>query len=422
MAFDGTTMTESESGCRLRILAIHRYYWPDTPPYASMLRSIVARWAGEGHRVEVLSTQPSYKPGAGIPRQPAVEQLDRVRVCRLSLPMEAGRPIIRIFNLVLFSLAILRYALIRGKFDVIMASTAPPVFIGAAARLAARLTGAKFIYHCMDIHPEIGRISGEFSNPLLFSGLQRIDAKSCRVAARVVVLSRDMAEVIRTRKHCRDAKVEIINNFNLPSFESVGQGEVPAELTKDDGVFRLLFAGNLGRFQGLETVIDAMHYLSDLPNVELVFMGEGKAVDSLRQRAADLHGGKVKFFPHQPVDFARAVIRSADLCLVSLMPGIFRYAFPSKTMAYLGEGRPLLVSVEPESELAEFVRNNQIGVTVIPGDVIGIADTIRALVGDIPGQREMVVRARAAGDAYFSEPVVLDRWSKLMEIIAGEVK
>jgi len=421
MAFDSTTMTETRSGRRLRILAIHRYYWPDTPPYASMLRAIVARWAGEGHQVDVLSAQPSYKPDAGIPSQPAVEQLDNVRVCRLSLPLEAGRPLIRVFNLMLFTLAILRYALMQGKFDVIMASTAPPVFIGAAARLAARFTGAKFIYHCMDIYPEIGRISGEFSNPLLFSALQRIDAKSCRVATRVVVLSRDMARVIRKRKQCRDAKVEIINNFNLPSFESNKQGDVPAELKKKDGVFRLLFAGNLGRFQGLETIIDAMHYLSDLPKIELVLMGEGKAVDSLRQRAGDLYGNQVKFFPHQPVDLARVVIRSADLCLVSLIPGIYKYAFPSKTMAYLAEGRPLLVSVEPGSDLADFVRNEQIGVTVVPGDVRETVDVIRELVGDISRQREMSVRARAASEAYFSESVVLDRWSKLMEIVAGEV-
>jgi glycosyltransferase involved in cell wall biosynthesis len=386
-----------------------------------MLRSIVARWACEGHRVEVLSTQPSYKPGAGIPRQPSVEQLDKVRVRRLSLPMEAGRPLIRAFNLMLFSVAILRYALMRGKFDVIMASTAPPVFIGAAARLAARLTGARFIYHCMDIHPEIGRISGEFSNPLLFSALQRIDAKSCRVAARVVVLSRDMAKVIRKRKHCRDARVEIINNFNLPSFESVEQGEIPVELTKDDRQFRLLFAGNLGRFQGLETVIDAMRYLSDLQNVELVFMGEGKSVDSLRRQAGDLNGNQVKFFPHQPVDLARAVIQSADLCLVSLTPGIYQYAFPSKTMTYLGEGRPLLVSVESESELADFVRHEQIGITVAPGDAAGMADAIRRLIGDVSRKREMAARARAAGEAYFAESVVLNHWSELMESIAGEV-
>ncbi len=421
MVFDGTTMTESRSSRRLRILAIHRYYWPDTPPYASILRSIAARWASESHCVEVLSTQPSYKPSAGIPRQPSVEQLDNVRVNRLSLPMERGRPIVRIVNVIRFSLEILKHALLWGKYDVIMASTAPPVFIGAAARMAAKLSGAKFIYHCMDIHPEIGRISGEFSNPLLFSALQRIDAKSCRSAARVVVLSRDMAKVISTRKHCQGVKVEVINNFNFPSFESVKKTEIPAELRKDDGVFRLLFAGNIGRFQGLESVIEAIHNLTNVPNVELVFMGEGKSADSLQKYAGNLYGNQVKFFPHQPIDVARKVIRSADLCLVSLTPGIYQYAFPSKTMTYLGEGRPLLVSAELESELSDFVRREQIGITVSPGDVDGLVSEIRALIGNVSRQREMAIRAQAAGKKFFTESVVLDHWSELINDIAREV-
>ena len=420
MVCDDTIMTEAKPSRRLRILAIHRYYWPDTPPYASMLRAIVARWGDDGHCVEVLSTQPSYKPAAGIPQQPVVEMLDKVRVRRLSLPAEAGRPFVRILNLVIFSFAILRHALMREKFDVIIASTAPPVFIGAAARLAAKLSGAKFIYHCMDIHPEIGRISGEFSNPLLFTALQEIDAKNCRLATRVVVLSRDMERVIKNRKRCQDVKVEIINNFNLPSFDSIDKGKMPTGLAKSDGVFRLLFAGNIGRFQGLETVIDAMHNLSDLPNIELIFMGEGKAVDNLRQRAGPLEGNKVKFFPHQSINYARMVIRSADLCVVSLTPGIYQYAFPSKTMTYLGEGRPLLVSVEPESELADFVRHEQVGITVAPEDADGMAEEIRKLIGDIPRQREMAMRAQAAGEAYFTKSVVLGRWSELMKDIAGE--
>ena len=47
---------------RLRLLLVHRYFWPDTPPYAVMLRAIAAHWAAAGHRVEVLAGQPSYKP------------------------------------------------------------------------------------------------------------------------------------------------------------------------------------------------------------------------------------------------------------------------------------------------------------------------------------------------------------------------
>ena len=53
---------------KMRIVAIHRYYWPDRAPYASILRRIVNRWTEEGHEVTVLSAQPTY--GAGADKQP----------------------------------------------------------------------------------------------------------------------------------------------------------------------------------------------------------------------------------------------------------------------------------------------------------------------------------------------------------------
>ena len=53
----------------MRILIVYRYFWPDTPPYATMLRDI-SRWLAEaGHDVEILTAQPSYKPEVGIDHQ-----------------------------------------------------------------------------------------------------------------------------------------------------------------------------------------------------------------------------------------------------------------------------------------------------------------------------------------------------------------
>ncbi|MBK1699825.1 hypothetical protein CKO41_12670 [Thiococcus pfennigii] len=406
----------------LRVLAIHRYYWPDSPPYASMLRAIVARWGADGHRVHVLSTQPSYKIGAGLACQPDEELLDGALVRRIDLPSEHGRPLTRLLNVARFAWAIVRQARRTGPYDVIMASTMPPVLTGAAARLAARLTGASFIYHCMDIHPEIGRLSGEFRHPFLFRVLQRIDAATCNGAARVIVLSRDMAGALNNRPSRRGVDVRVINNFNLPSFSDVGDVDPPGEMAKPAGCFRLLFAGNIGRFQGLESLVDAMHRLTGRPEIELAFLGEGRALEGIKSRAGGLLGRQIKFFPHQSVEIARAVIRTADACVVTLVPEIIRYAYPSKTMTYLGEGRPLLVCVEAESELAEFVKREGVGLTVEPNDISALADAIVSLADDSRRLSDMAGRATQVGNEYFAQEHVLSIWSRLLEEIGAERK
>ncbi|MCF8095729.1 MAG: glycosyltransferase family 4 protein [Desulfobacteraceae bacterium] len=415
-------MTSAHDPQKLRILAIHRYYWPDTPPYASILRTIVSHWASEGHSVDVLSSQPSYKKDARIEKQPVEQVLDGVRVKRLDLPSEHGRPLTRLINAARFAWSIIFQACKNGPYDFIMSSTAPPVVFGSTACAAARLTGARFIYHCMDIHPEIGRISGEFRNPAVFSLLRRIDTVTCNSAYRVVVLSRNMKEAILRRPAATDSNISVINNFNLPSFSQDKNVALPEGLQKPEARFRLLFAGNIGRFQGLEAVVEAMHKIASKSDVELVFLGEGRAVKLLKSLAGPLLQDRIKFFSHQPIDITRRVIQTADLCLVTLTPGIYQFAFPSKTMTCLGEGRPLLVSVEPDSELADFVRQEKVGIAVSPNNPEELADAVVELVNDRKRLQEMALRARDTEKKYFDQEKILNKWSNLINEVAEKAR
>src|SRR5699024_6155739 len=102
---------------------------------------------------------------------------------------------------------------------VVMCSTSPPVMLAAAVSLAARLKGARFIYHCMDIHPEIGALSGEFRNPLVFRILQAVDRATCRRSAAVVVLSGDMRNALLERDSRLADRIVVLNNFDLPDFD-----------------------------------------------------------------------------------------------------------------------------------------------------------------------------------------------------------
>lgn len=394
----------------MRILLIHRYFWPDTPPYASMLRAIARQLVADGHEVEVLTSQPSYKSDHSIPQQPSLESLDGFTIRRLALLPERGKHIVwRLLNTLYFPLRIVLHCLMHKHYGAIMASTAPPVLTGFAAALSARLTNAHFIYHCMDIHPEIGRISGEFRNPTLFRTLQRMDEWSCRQAARVVVLSDDMAAALRQRPEAGIPNILVINNFSLPTFDHKSEQE--SVLEKSPEICRILFAGNIGRFQGLEAFIDAMAHLAHRKDVELVFLGEGSALPGLQKRAAT--DNRIKFVPHQAINIAKAWMRSADLGIVSLSPGIYRYAFPSKTMTYLEEGLPLLTAVEQDSELARFVTNHQIGIVVTPNDPGRMAAEIEKLLDNPDHVALMRQQASKAADESFSQHAILPRWSAL---------
>ena len=395
----------------MKVLAIHRFYWPDTPPYASMLRVIVRQWINDGHEVDVLSSQPSYKAGVKNQKQPAREVVDGAQVARLNLPSETGRPLVRILNALRLGVGVFWQAVIRKRYDVVMISTSPPVLGGWFTALVARLTGARFIYHCMDIHPEIGRISGEFRNPGVFSLLSRIDRWTCAQARPVVVLSEDMADTLIARKAEAPPETLVINNFSLPSEDSASD-ELPFPWS--DEQFVLLFAGNIGRFQGLDVLFDAMAHLRNRQDIRLVMMGDGTEKERLSRKAEE-SDANVSFVGHQSVEVAKAAMFKASAGFVSLVPELYRYAYPSKTMTYLEQGCPVLVAVETDSCLARDVVRNGAGMAVPSGDVDALVNAISSLADEPESISSMQTNALEFSAKAFATDVVLAKWSSLFK-------
>ena len=401
----------------LRILAIERYFWPDSSAYGAMLRRKAERWVQDGHYVEVLAGQPGYRPELKIPKARKKEMLDGVTIHRISLLTEDSRSSWRrLPNFLIFAARIFTFIVRRRRFDVVMAATFPPVVTGFAAALAARLRGARFIYHCLDIQPEAGRLAGEFRREPVYRLLQRVDSMTCRMAARVVALSRDMQRTLENRPGHGPRAVCVRSTFATPEFDS-------AEPVLDDGLsrilasrgrFRIVFAGNIGRFQGLDGLLDVILEMPATAAVELLFIGVGKARPALEHKAESGGGDTVVFVDHQPVAVANLFIRSADLCVVSLMPGVYRYAFPSKLATYLHEGRPLLVIAERDSSLYRIVLEHDIGLAVDHDDLPMLADRLIALVHSPDRLAQMARNAKMLSRRQYSTETNLDFWSRLI--------
>jgi glycosyltransferase involved in cell wall biosynthesis len=376
-----------------------------------MLRTIVQQWVSDGHDVDVLSSQPSYKAGVHNRRLPPNQVTDGANIIRLNLPTEAGKPIARILNTIRLGAALFWQGVIRQRYDVIMISTSPPVLAGWFAALVAKLTGARFIYHCMDVHPEIGKISGEFRNPHVFSLLSRLDKWTCMQAKPVVVLSHDMANTLNSRNEKEKAETLIINNFSLPS-DVTGSMELPFSWPSER--FILLFAGNIGRFQGLDLLIEAMIHLRHRDDIRLLMMGDGVEKDQLT-RMVEEAGARVSFVGHHSVEVAKFSMKRASVGVVSLMPELYRYAYPSKTMTYLEQGCPVLVTVEPISCLAKDIVDNGAGMAVPNGDLEGLVEAIHSLANNPAQIKLMKKNAFDFASREFSPSVVLSRWSFLLK-------
>jgi glycosyltransferase involved in cell wall biosynthesis len=403
----------------MRVVLIHRYFWPDSAPYAHILRQLALRLGEDGHQVEVLTCRPSYRPPAGPPA-PRRERLgDRVTVRRWPVFPDRRYGAVKVVNLVLFCAWLLATGVRLGRADVVLAASTPPVAVARAASWLARRCRARFVYHKQDIYPEVMVAAGLLQAGRLAGTLRRVDARTERRADRVVVLSRDMAETVRGRG-VRPDRIAVINNFDPWSSDSTEYSPLPDRPgRRSTDPLRVVFAGNLGRFQNLETVLAALTRLATEPLVTTDFFGDGPMRD-LVEREIARHGLNARVHGYRPpAEVARFLRREADLGIVSLLPGMIRAAYPSRTLSYLRHGCPVLALVERESELAGMIVDAGAGVQVDPTDADGLAETLRSLAhrpGDLAGAHH---RAATLYDLFRPERQ-LDRWTELFDRLGGQ--
>ncbi|QFR48900.1 glycosyltransferase family 4 protein [Sulfurimonas lithotrophica] len=309
----------------------------------------------KGNEVNVLSSVPSYKKVDYKKTDKLITKInDSSVIYRIPVLRINNESINKLFNFIWFPVAVFFFLLFSKKYDIVTVSSNPPVILAFFVACATKIRKNKLVYHCMDIHPEIGKISGEFKNKYIFNIFRWMDNFTCKTASNIVVLSTDMKESLSSRDLNIDSKIDIINNYDLSDGEKSKDRYFP-----EDDKKRIVFTGNIGRFQKLEKFIEAIKKHDCLDNVELLFVGEGKYLNKLKELSFGLEC--VKFIPHQQINIARKIIEESSMGIVSLENEVIKYAFPSKTMTYLSEGTPVLVCMEEESELSKFILNNKLG-------------------------------------------------------------
>lgn len=309
--------------------------------------------------------------------------LDGVQVYRCGSKSERGASgLVRSLNAAWY-IGALAARIFRLRPDIVMVSSFPPVVPAWVAALAARRVGARFIYHVQDIHPEASAMIGaRLGRGRLGDILRQMDTATLGRADAVVTLSEDMARTLRAR----GAMIQDLRLIENPPINDPGATAEPdPALRKEPGTIRAIYAGNMGRFQNLPLLAEGVAKLfTTHPNLELCFLGEGAALPDLK---AVWNGHpQVRFFPTVPIAVARTLLAEADIGLVSLQPGMLGVASPSKVQTYAAVGLPMVLLIDPESQLAAQIESRGLGRVARPATADGVAAAVAGLIAE-PGNR-----------------------------------
>ncbi|OGA63634.1 MAG: hypothetical protein A3G81_32950 [Betaproteobacteria bacterium RIFCSPLOWO2_12_FULL_65_14] len=383
---------------RLRVTYFNRSYWPDTGATGQLLTELAEDLTRDHHiDVTVITGYPVAANG-GAPL-PSREVRNGVTIVRASGTTFSPRRFTgRAANYVTYFVSALVAGLRLPRPDVAVALTDPPI-IGLAAVAARPRCG--FVFFCQDIFPEVAGLLEDFHSPLVNAMLERLNRFLLRRARRVVVLGDTMRDRLVTGKGADPARMSVIHNW--ADTEAIVPSPKRNVFSDAHGLadrFVVLHAGNIGMSQNLDVVIDAADHLRSRDDIVFLFIGDGNRKAALEAAAASRGLDRVRFLPFQPRDQLRWTYATADVCLVSLKPGLAGYIVPSKLYPILAAGRPYVAAVEASTEVAAITARHQCGVLVEPGDARALAGAVARLADDAAGRLRLGASAREAAPLF----------------------
>ncbi len=120
----------------------------------------------------------------------------------------------------------------------------------------------------------------------------------------------------------------------------------------------------------------------------------------------------------QPRERLAEVLAAGDLHLVPLRTGLARSSVPSKLYSILAAGRPVLASVDADTEVATTIERAGAGVSVLPEDPDAFCAALDGLLADPDRLDEMGAAGRRFVEGWVSPAAVGAAYERLFAAVA----
>lgn len=364
----------------MKILIITLFYPPEP---LKIFSDLAENLFAIGHDVTVLTTFPNHPKGkvyTGYSNTwPKSDVLNGVRVIRVPFyPNRSRSAIKRTLSYLSFMVMTCLFGpWLIPRSDIIY-SVEPPSS-ALTAWFLSKLWHVPFVYEILDMWPESLRDSGMLTNQKALEFVGWFCRWLYRQAAALRVVSEGQQKNLLI-KGVPQNKV-----FLIPVWidtEYYAPMEFDLELASELGVvgnFNIVYTGNLGTAQGLETVLSAADELRALPEVQFLIFGDGVEGSLLRKKVEQMGLKNIKFMGSYPNSSMKRVCSIADCLLVHLHDKpAFCMAIPHKILSYLACGKPIIAAVKGDG--AEVIYTANAGIICKPNDSAELAQAIRVLL------------------------------------------
>ena len=382
----------------LHVAFFNRAYYPETSATAELLTDLAEELTkNHGFKVSVVCGVSTRTGWRLITHENHNEvSLFRARGTRFPKQFFPGR----LCNYLSYFSSACLAGLQLDKPDLVVALTDPPI-IGLAALVTKKRFGCRLVMAYKDLFPEVARLMENFHSPLLGKCLGQVNAVLIRNADQILALGNDMRDKLINEKQAPAEKTAVIPDY--VDTDQITPSAKPNLFSETHGLsdkFVVMHSGNLGLSQNLEAVVEMASLLRDLPDLRVVFVGQGVKKESLQNLVRAKNLSNILFLPYQPREQLIHSFATADCFVVSLKAGVAGYITPSKLYGILAAGRPYIAAIDDYSDAVRIAKEFQCGLPAIPGNAPDMADKVRQLHANRTLCKTMGENARRASFRY----------------------
>lgn len=389
---------------RPRILMITQWFDPE-PTFKGLL--FAKELKRHGYEVDVVTGFPNY-PGGKLYKGYRIrpfqrEVIDDIRVLRVPLyPSHDGSGFRRALNYISFALSASLAVLLMRRPDVAYVYH-PPATVGLPAMVLKAFKGVPYVYDVQDLWPDTLAATGMINSEPVLKFIGALMDVVYNGSARIVVLSHGFREALSQRS-VPARRIEVIPNWAHEDQMDLRLTPSRAAELGFEGKFTVTFAGNMGKGQALETVLEAAKRLVDEERFRFLLIGGGVDFENLRRLSLENQLTNVDFMPRRPPSEIGEILALSDALLVHLRDDpLFSITIPSKTQAYLLAGRPIIMGVRGDA--AKIVSEAGAGMCFEPENAAELAHSVRTLMAMEPSELQSM---GTAGLRFYREKMSLE--------------
>ncbi len=391
----------------MKILLICQYCEPEPFRVHALCRELARR----GHEVHVVTGMPNYPKGERYPgyeeNRILEEKLDGVFITRLPIHPRKTGAVHRFWNYYSYvhqsKQYVRRKSLAKAEppFDLVFVYQLSPVMMAWAGLRYAKAHGLPVLMYTLDLWPESLLAGGVARGSLVYRLYHGISGRIYRACDRILVSSGQFSPYLRKEFGISEQKLRCLPQFAEALFR-------PLPVKPREEILRLSFAGNVGLYQNLDTVLDAAELLREEP-VEFQIVGDGSELEHLRNSARERGLENVVFLGRRPVEEMPEIYAQSDAMLVTMLRDpLISLTLPGKVQSYLAAGKPVIGAIDGET--ARVIREADCGFCGPAEDAAALAENVRRLLACTDTER-LCRNAAAYSESHFS----LDRFMESLE-------